>query len=388
MWSIEKSFNGVFVGNIQKIEFESGVSFVEKYIIETNVHYSEMYSSWFGEVDVYIPIREIQRRHKNLFKNEYFYVNFAGKKHKASANLYDTDSKCFDNTSYAYWRFEYTFDNFGEAKNTIEDLKNQFIRKLNKLYMKDAEKMLVQPVKRVIDYYPVYGYASLIEAKNKNLVVKRYLLPAEEKNGHYFIVRSFDLGKHSLANVIATVNDLWKLSDGNVYAIAEVVDEIERDANVQILQKIYSEQISQDLELINEKYNIAKQKIFQEYETSDYFDIVVNGENVCSIYTDRSFVYSTSHDNWYIKAIMNIPETVVKESRINEDVLFNVLDLYADASTGINKDTVIINGTKAVQLYIDVYGDKDPNRVKDSYKKVTQKIVQFIENQLQQENEK
>jgi len=72
----EKEVNDVFVQNIQKIEFEPGISFTEKYVIKTAVNYIEVNAGWLGTVDVYMPTRDIQQQYKNIFKNEYFYVDF------------------------------------------------------------------------------------------------------------------------------------------------------------------------------------------------------------------------------------------------------------------------------------------------------------------------
>ena len=385
----EKEVNDVFVQNIQKIEFEPGISFTEKYVIKTAVNYIEVNAGWLGTVDVYMPTRDIQQQYKNIFKNEYFYVDFLGEKHKVSVGLYDTIGKYFDGSKYAYLHFGYNFNDFDEAKNTVEDLKNQFIAKLNNLYTKDTEKILVQPIKRVIDNYTVYGYASLIETKDKNIAVKRYLLPAEKKEQYedYLVIRPFDLSKNWLTGYVRDLSKVWKLSDGNIYVVVEIANEVGKNANLDTLAKSYVKQMDKDFALIEEKHNVAKQKITQEYRVSDYFDIKVNGKTAYSIYTDKNLLYNTFDDNWYIEATMYIPETVMKKAHINEDMLFNMFGPITNALININKNTIMLNGRKVEQLHMYVYGSKDPNKVEDTYNKTTQKIVSFIESQLQQNKE-
>lgn len=385
----KKEISDVFAYNIAKIELEPGVNFTEKYVIKTAVNYIKVNAGWLGTVDVYMPTRDIQQQYKNIFKNEYFYVDFLGEKHKVSVGLYDTIGKYFDDSKYAYLHFGYNFNDFDEAKNTVEDLKNQFIAKLNHLYTKDTEKILVQPSKKVINNYTVYGYVSLIETKDKNIAVKRYLLPAEKKEQYedYLVIRPFDLSKNWLVDSVRDLSKVWKLTNGNVYVVVEIANEVEKNTDLDTLKKSYAKQMNEDFALIEEKYNVAKQKITKEYKVSDYFDIKVNGKTAYSIYTDKNLLYNTFDDNWYIEATMYIPETIMKKAHINEDTLFNMFGPSANALININKNTIMLNGRKVEQLHMYIYESKDSNEVENTYNKTTRKIVSFIESQLQQNKE-
>ena len=216
-----QEINDVVTHDITKIEFEPGVSFTEKYIIKTNVNYSEVDLSWRGEVDVYMPIKEARREYEDVvgIRDESFYVTFDGKKYRISDNLQDTDSAYFDGSRYVHWHFSSDFKTFDRAKNAVEDLKDHFIAELNNLYAKSPEEVIVQPVGKMIDGYKVYGYATLTKARNNNLVIRKYLLPAEEKgkDGYFSLVDPFYLSRNSLPDVIKKVSSTWKLSDGKIY---------------------------------------------------------------------------------------------------------------------------------------------------------------------------
>jgi len=229
----------------------------------------------------------------------------------------------------------------------------------------------------------------LIETKDKNIAVKRYLLPAEKKEQYedYLVIRPFDLSKNCLAGSVRDMSKVWKLSDGNVYVVVEIANEVEKNANLDVLTKSYVKQMDKDFSLIEEKYNAAKQKITQEYRVSDYFDIKVNSKIAYSIYTDKNLLYNTFDDNWYIEATMYIPETIMKKAHINEDTPFNMFGPSVNALININKNTIMLNGRKVKQLHMYIYESKDSNEVENTYNKTIQKIVSFIESQLQQNKE-
>jgi len=74
------------------------------------------------------------------------------------------------------------------------------------------------------------------------------------------VIRPFDLSKNWLTGSVRDMSKVWKLSDGNVYVVVEIADEVEKSANLDALKKSYVKQMDKDFALIEEKYNIAKQR--------------------------------------------------------------------------------------------------------------------------------
>ena len=386
----KKEISDVFAYNIAKIELEPGVNFTEKYIIKTNISYSELDLSWRGEVDVYIPIREARREYEDIvgLMDESFYVSFAGEKYRISDSSQDSDNKYFDSSRYVCWHFSSDFKTFDKAKSAVEDLKNQFIVKLNNLYKKHPEEVIVQPVEKMIDDYKVYGYATLTKAKNNNLVIRKYLLPAEKKgkDGSFSLVDPFYLSRNSLPNLIKKDSGTWKLSNDNVYIVIEVAKEVDNSIDSRTLQKYYTNQVNEDLEFIKEKYNIAKQNANMENYTSDNFVVKVDNKTTYSINVDRALLYRPTFDDWHIETTMYIPEAIVKELHINENTFLKRLNLETDASMRTDKNAIVANGDEVLPFHFYIYGGKDPNKVEQSYQKVTQRIINFIKVNLLEQN--
>jgi len=144
----------------------------------------------------------------------------------------------------------------------------------------------------MIDGYKVYGYATLTKAKDNNLVIRKYLLPAEEKgkDGSFSLVDPFYLSRNSLPDVIKKVSSTWKLSDGNVYVVVEVANEVDNSIDLKTLQKYYANQVEEDLEFIKGKYNTAKQKTNTENHISDNFVVKIDNKTAYSINVDRTLL--------------------------------------------------------------------------------------------------
>ena len=382
----EKSFNDVFVRNIQKIEFEPGVNFLKQYIICISVHYVRASSTWFGEVDVYMPIREIQKVNRGLFEAESFYVDFLAEKHKISAGLHDTSIKCFNGTEYAFWTFGDNFGDFLIAKESVEDLKRQFVRRLDALYLKDSEKTVVNPQRKDVDNYIIYGSAYLLEGKDKNLIVRRYLFPAERQGeyGNYAMVELFYGGEYNLSAYKQNVRSIVRLSNGKEYSLLDIPEEIDKNADLQTLQTDYSDIIAKDLDMIEERYYVAKQKKTQEYSKSDVFDIKLNNKVRYSVSVDKNLVYNISSDGWYIQAKMYIPDALIKKTHINDYEISHVLLSDTYTSFNVYKDPFLLNGVKTRTARIYVIGDEKPETVEARYDKAIKVILNLLEKNLQQ----
>jgi len=52
-----------------------------------------------------------------------------------------------------------------------------------------------------------------------------------------------------------------------------------------------------------------------------------------------------------------------------------------------DKNAIVFNGDRVVPLHFYIYGGKNPNKVEQSYQKVTQRIVNFIKGSLEQNRE-
>lgn len=382
MQDIDKPVESIFVRNIDKVELEQNLNIVNRYIISTSVRYNLQYSNWTGEIYIYIPLRITQTSsYMNLFSEDFSLNKFLREK-----NLILHCSQ-LDGTEYNIYHLSYSFFNLSEAMFLLEKIKNQFTSELDNLYSSNPEKLLVQPEKRVIDGFPVYAYATFMETVSDDIfVLKRYVFPTEKKvtedESFNVCLRPFILSQSCVvgSNAYETINH--KLSDGRVCSVLEVPGEVEKIVDLSALQTKYKEIINRDLDTIEEKYYVAKQKISKEYSLSSTHDFIVSKRKSISVKLTKNLCYNDNEDMWHMDVDIILPDMLIRRAHITDDAISSLFTSDVKALFDLDRYYYSLNNQKVKNLSVYTFTDKSEDTVTAICDNMVNKILSFIQDRL------
>lgn len=300
-------------------KFEDNVSYTLNLFIESNIVWKDK-ERFTAEVRVFLPLGADRQVSKDIMpKSKTFFVSFAENSYSALLSYtLESNIRTIDNNEYATFYFTSDFKTFGEAKENIEMLEEQFIDKVRINYKMHHPRMLIQPHHIITDNgKKVYAYAEYSRLKDKFVIYKTYFFPYNQEKG--------DLDKefHYIVETLENASQDYpvhrsydKLSDNTAYLSLTIMEETTRSTTIEELSSTYSRMIQEDLKKFANIIPYELKEISKEYTITENISIKMFGEDVEAI-AEKTLHYFGGCA-WHERCIIYIPIAVEKHAEIQQ----------------------------------------------------------------------
>ena len=300
-------------------KFEDNVSYTLNLFIESNIVWKDK-ERFTAEVRVFLPLGADRQVSKDIMpKSKTFFVSFAENSYSAILSYtLESNIRTIDNNEYATFYFTSDFKTFGEAKENIEMLEEQFIDKVRINYKMHHSRMLIQPHHIVTDNgKKVYAYAEYSRLKDKFVIYKTYLFPYDQETKNvdkefHYIIRTLENASQDY-HIHESYN---KLSDNTAYVSLTTTEEVDRSTTIEELSSTYSRMIQEDLKRFANIISYELKEMSKEYDVTENISIKMFGEDVEVV--ANKILYYLGGGEWHERCIVYIPVAVEKHAEIQQ----------------------------------------------------------------------